>query len=171
MDAKAHIYRNEHDLADGLKKIRELKVSIWKHVDDKAKEYNTNFINVIELDSMFRTAEVVLIGALNRHETRGAHTMMEYPKRDDIKFLKHTLAYYTNTCDDNYGYPKMEWFPVTFTHYAPVERDTINVNRTPSKKVRKDILYRKSLIGCGWITILLKSAENKIRIYGIAMLF
>jgi succinate dehydrogenase / fumarate reductase, flavoprotein subunit len=122
MDAKAHVYRNEHDLADGLKKIRELKVSIWKHVDDKAKEYNTNFINVMELDSMFRTAEVVLIGALNRHETRGAHAMMEYPKRDDIKFLKHTLAYYTNTCDDNYGYPKMEWFPVTFTHYAPVER-------------------------------------------------
>jgi succinate dehydrogenase / fumarate reductase flavoprotein subunit len=76
----------------------------------------------MELDSMFRTAEVVLMGALNRHETRGAHAMMEYPKRDDINFLKHTLAYYTNTRDDNGGCPKFEWFPVTFTHYAPVER-------------------------------------------------
>jgi succinate dehydrogenase / fumarate reductase flavoprotein subunit len=122
MDSKAHVYRNEHDLDDGLKKIRELKVSTWKHVDDQAKEYNTNFINVMELDSMFRTAEVVLMGALNRHETRGAHAMMEYPKRDDINFLKHTLAYYTNTYDNNSGCPMMEWFPVTFTHYAPVER-------------------------------------------------
>ena len=122
MDAKAHVYRNEHGLADGLKKIRELKVSSWKHVDDQAREYNTNFINVMEVDSMIRTAEVVLMGALNRHETRGAHAMMEYPRRNDINFLKHTLAYYTDTHDNNGGCPKFEWFPVTFTHYAPVER-------------------------------------------------
>jgi succinate dehydrogenase / fumarate reductase flavoprotein subunit len=118
MDAKAHVYRNEKDLAEGLKKVRELKRATWKHVDDQAKEYNTNFINVMELDSMLRTAEVVLMGALNRHETRGAHAMMEYPKRDDINFLKHTLAYYTGCAAD----PKIQWFPVTFTHYAPVER-------------------------------------------------
>lgn len=46
---------------------------------------------------MFRTAEVVLMEALNRHETRGAHAMMEYPGRNDINFLKHTLAYYRHS--------------------------------------------------------------------------
>jgi succinate dehydrogenase / fumarate reductase flavoprotein subunit len=120
MDAKAHVFRNEKDLADGLKKIRELKKVTWKHVDDQEKEYNTNFINVMELDSMIRIAEVVLMGALNRHETRGAHAMMEYPNRDDINFLKHTLAYYQSSSDRQQ--PKQEWFPVTFTRYAPVER-------------------------------------------------
>jgi succinate dehydrogenase / fumarate reductase flavoprotein subunit len=120
MDAKAHVFRNENGLADGLKKIRELKKATWKHVDDQEKEYNTNFINVMELDSMIRTAEVVLVGALNRHETRGAHARTDYPNRDDINFLKHTLAYYKISDADDV--PMIKWFPVTFTRYAPVER-------------------------------------------------
>ena len=46
------MYRNERDLVDGLKRIRQLRKQSWKHVDDKAKEFNTNFENVMELDSM-----------------------------------------------------------------------------------------------------------------------
>ncbi len=117
MDDKAYVFRNEQALADALKKTRELKASMWKHVDDRAKEYNTNFINVMEIDSMLRTAEVVLVGALNRKESRGAHSRTDYPVRDDVNFLKHTLAYFTGN-----GAPKMAWHPVTFTRYAPVER-------------------------------------------------
>jgi succinate dehydrogenase / fumarate reductase flavoprotein subunit len=117
MDAKAYVFRNEHGLTEALHKVRELKAAMWKHVDDKAKEYNTNFTNVMEIDSMLRTAEVVLVGALNRKESRGAHSRTDYPTRDDANFLKHTLAYYTG----NSG-PKMTWYPVTFTRYAPVER-------------------------------------------------
>jgi succinate dehydrogenase / fumarate reductase flavoprotein subunit len=90
---------------------------MWKHVDDKAKEYNTNFVNVMETDSMLRTAEVVLMGALNRKESRGAHSRTDYPNRDDTNFLNHTLAYHTPD-----GSPRMVWHPVTFTRYAPVER-------------------------------------------------
>lgn len=117
MDEKAYVYRNENDLIDGLKKIRSLKSLSWKHVDDQAKEYNTNFTNVMELDSMLRVAEVVLLGAINRRESRGAHSRIDYPNRDDNNFLKHTLAYYAG---DNE--PRMEWHPVIFTRYAPVER-------------------------------------------------
>lgn len=117
MDEKAYVYRNENDLIDGLKKIRSLKSLSWKHVDDQAKEYNTNFTNVMELDSMLRVAEVVLLGAINRRESRGAHSRIDYPYRDDNNFLKHTLAYYAG---DNE--PRMEWHPVIFTRYAPVER-------------------------------------------------
>ena len=116
MDDKAYVFRTEQGLSEALKKIRELKASMWKHVDDKAKEYNTNFINVMEIDSMLRTAEVVLVGALNRKESRGAHARTDYPNRDDINFLNHTLAYHTPEG------PKMAWHPVTFTRYAPVER-------------------------------------------------
>ncbi len=116
MNEKAYVYRNETDLVAGLKKIRELKAQTWKHVDDKAKEYNTNFSNVMELDSMFRVAEIVLIGAINRKESRGAHARTDYTKRDDTNFLHHTLAYY----DPNE--PIMKTYPVTITKYQPVER-------------------------------------------------
>ncbi|HEY6536606.1 MAG TPA: FAD-binding protein, partial [Candidatus Nitrosocosmicus sp.] len=117
MDEKAYVYRTETDLIDGLKKIKYLKSLYWKHVDDKAEEYNTNFLNVMEIDSMLRVAEVVLLGALNRRESRGAHSRIDYKTRDDYNFLKHTLAYY------NYdGEPNMSWHPVIFTRYVPAER-------------------------------------------------
>jgi len=116
LNDKAYVFRNETDLVDGLKKVRELKKQSWKHVDDKAKEYNTNFANVMELDSMFRVAEVLLIGAINRKESRGAHSRTDYPKRDDANFLHHTLAYYDPI------EPIMKKHPVTITKYQPVER-------------------------------------------------
>ena len=115
MDVNASVFRDEEGLKDGLRKINTLKGSSWKHVDDKAREYNTNFINVMEVDSMLRIAEVVLIGALTRQETRGAHARTDYPKRDDENFLKHTLVYYGRE-------PKITWHPVTITRYVPMER-------------------------------------------------
>lgn len=116
MNDKAYVYRTESDLVEGLKKLREIRTRTWKHVDDKASEYNTNFSNVMELDSMFRVAEVVLIGAINRRESRGAHSRLDYPNRDDANFLHHTLAYYDPK------EPLMKKHPVTITRYQPVER-------------------------------------------------
>jgi len=116
LNDKAYVYRNQTDLVEGLKRVRELKTMTWKHVDDQAKEYNTNFSNVMELDSMFRVAEVVLMGAINRKESRGSHARTDFPKRDDKKFLHHTLAYY------DHEEPIMKKHPVTITNYKPVER-------------------------------------------------
>ncbi|HET7148695.1 MAG TPA: succinate dehydrogenase/fumarate reductase flavoprotein subunit [Candidatus Nitrosopolaris sp.] len=115
MDARAYVFRDEEGMKEGLKKLTALKTSSWKHVDDKAQEYNTNFINVMEIDSMLRIAEIVLVGGLSRQESRGAHARTDYPRRDDVNFLKHTLAYYGDQ-------PKINWAPVTITRYAPMER-------------------------------------------------
>lgn len=116
MDKNAYVFRSEEGLTEGLKKARELSKFAWNHVDDKAKEYNTNFVNVMELDSILRVSEIILMGALNRKESRGAHSRTDYPNRDDTNFLKHTLAYY------NKAKPCLAWHPVKFTRYAPVER-------------------------------------------------
>ena len=116
LNEKAYVYRDGQGLADGLRAVRQLREQSWKHVDDKASEYNTNFVNVMEIDSMFRVAEIVLLGAINRTESRGAHARTDYPKRDDKNFLHHTLAYY-----DIQG-PIMKTHPVTITKYKPVER-------------------------------------------------
>src|SRR2546428_692509 len=110
MNEKAYVFRNERDLAEGLKKVRELRQKSWKHVDDKANEYNTNFTNVMELDSMFRVAEVILVGAIERKESRGAHARTDYPDRNDKNFLHHTLAYYDTK------EPILKTHPVTITN-------------------------------------------------------
>jgi succinate dehydrogenase / fumarate reductase flavoprotein subunit len=78
----------------------------------------------MELDSMLRVAEVVLMGAYNRRESRGAHARTDYQSRDDINFLKHTLAYFPTAEGGRTAevQPRMAWHPVTFTRYAPMER-------------------------------------------------
>ncbi len=116
MDDNAYVFRDDESLGKGIRRISELKSTTWKHVDDHAKEYNTNFCNVMETDSMFRIAEAVLLGAYNRRESRGAHARTDYPKRDDLNFLKHTVLHYSEM------QPSLTWYPVTLTRYAPVER-------------------------------------------------
>lgn len=116
MTEKAYVYRTHDELVEGLKILRNLQSQTWKHVDDSAKEYNTNFVNVMELDSMFRAAETILVGAINRKESRGAHARIDYPNRDDDSFLHHTLAYMGS------DKPIMRTHPVTITKYEPVER-------------------------------------------------
>jgi len=116
MDRYAYVYRSGEGLEAGLKELRELRSRAYRHVDDQAKEYNTNFVNVLELDAMFDMAEIVLAGGLARNESRGAHSRVDFPKRDDPNWLKHTLAYWAPQG------PRFEYAPVTITKYTPAER-------------------------------------------------
>jgi succinate dehydrogenase flavoprotein subunit len=116
MDDHAYVYRDGPGLSEGLQKCRSLHKTSFRHVDDQAKEYNSNFINVLELESMFELSEIVLAGGLARTESRGAHSRTDYPKRDDANWLKHTLAYYASDG------PRFEYAPVTITKYQPTER-------------------------------------------------
>ena len=100
-----------------MKELRELRKSSWRHVDDQTREYNTNLVNVLELEAMFDIAEVVLVGGLVRTESRGAHARLDHPNRNDNDWLKHTLAYF-----DPNGHPKLEYSPVTITKYTPTPR-------------------------------------------------
>jgi succinate dehydrogenase / fumarate reductase flavoprotein subunit len=117
MDKYAYVYRTGEGLGAGLRDLRALHKRAYRHVDDQAKEYNTNFTNVLELEAMFEIAEIVLAGGLARTESRGAHARLDYPKRDDPNWLKHTLAYYELD-----GPPRLEYAPVTITKYTPTER-------------------------------------------------
>ncbi|MCS7125550.1 MAG: succinate dehydrogenase/fumarate reductase flavoprotein subunit [Aigarchaeota archaeon] len=117
MSQYAYVFRDGKGLEEGLRKIRELKRRFnTGRVDDKSKEFNQNFINVLELDSMLEVAEVILVSALARTESRGAHYRLDYPKRDDVNWLKHTLAYRTLEG------PRLEYMPVKITKWEPKER-------------------------------------------------
>jgi succinate dehydrogenase / fumarate reductase flavoprotein subunit len=116
MDDYAYVYRTGDGLSKGLSELRELHKKTYRHVDDQAKEYNTNFVNVLELEAMFDIAEVVLAGGLARTESRGAHSRTDYPNRNDADWLKHTLAYHT------VDGPRLAYAPVAITKYTPTER-------------------------------------------------
>jgi succinate dehydrogenase / fumarate reductase flavoprotein subunit len=116
MDEHANVYRTEQGLGQALKTVRTLKQRAYQHVEDKSREFNMNFINVLELQSMLDVAEVVLAGAYARTESRGAHFRLDFPKRDDEHWLKHTLAY--KTSDGT----RLDYSAVTITRYQPKER-------------------------------------------------
>ncbi len=111
------VFRSEDKMRKGIKKIKELKER-YKNVsiEDKSKAFNTDLTFAIEVGYMLDLAEIVAIGALNRKESRGAHYRMDYPRRDDANWLKHTLAYYTKDG------PRFDYIPVTITKWQPVER-------------------------------------------------
>lgn len=113
----AYVFRDGKGLKEGLKKIRELRKRFGTgRVADKDKEFNQNLIHVLEIDAMLEVAEVVFTSALARTESRGAHYRFDYPERDDVNWLKHTLAYRTPEG------PRLEYIPVKITKWPPKER-------------------------------------------------
>jgi len=111
------IYRTGAIMESAIDKILELKER-FKHVrvSDTGKIFNTELLNAWELGNMLDIAELVAICALNRTESRGGHTREDYPERDDVNWLKHTLA-----CKEN-GRIKIEYKPVVITKYQPKAR-------------------------------------------------
>jgi succinate dehydrogenase / fumarate reductase flavoprotein subunit len=117
MNEKAWIYRKGDDLQSALKEIRGLRKRFRNiKVKDGGKQFNTGFLNALQLDYMLELAEVTVASALPRTESRGAHSRIDFPKRDDQNWLKHTLAYCT--ADG----PRLEYAPVTITKWSPVAR-------------------------------------------------
>ena len=60
---------------------------------DKSATYNTNLVEFIEFGNMVELAEVVLVSAISRKESRGAHFRSDAPQRDDTRFGAHTIAW------------------------------------------------------------------------------
>jgi len=116
MERRCHIFRDEANLLEGLREIKALRERLFTGIADTSRIYNTNLINVLEIESMLEVSEVIITSALNRKESRGAHARTDYPKRDDTNFLKHTLAFHT------VDGPRLEYISPTITEYMPTER-------------------------------------------------
>jgi succinate dehydrogenase / fumarate reductase flavoprotein subunit len=117
MNEKAWIYRTGDQLESGLREIRQLKQEFKNiKVEDKSRPFNTGMLNALQLDFMLDLAEVTMVSALPRAESRGAHSRTDYLKRDDQNWLKHTLAYCTKDG------PRLEYGPVTVSRWQPVAR-------------------------------------------------
>jgi succinate dehydrogenase / fumarate reductase flavoprotein subunit len=118
MDLNAQVYRTEatlkqakHDVAG----LRERYANVA--IGDKGRRYNLDLLEAIELGFLIDLAEVLIEGALARNESRGGHAREDYPNRDDVNFMRHTMAYRQ---DD--GDIRLDYKPVVVTRYQPMER-------------------------------------------------
>jgi len=118
MENGAGIYRTHSSLAEAAAKLRELQERFPSiTLDDRSRTFNTELTAAVELGFMLDVGEAIVQSALHRTESRGAHQRTDYPKRDDEKFLAHTLIY-RNADGSTHG----DYLPVTITRWPPGER-------------------------------------------------
>jgi succinate dehydrogenase / fumarate reductase flavoprotein subunit len=94
MDTHASVIRSEESLAQAADDIRVLKER-YRHVavSDPDRRYNTDLTEAVELGFLLDVADVIVASAASRRESRGAHFRSDYPARDDLGFLHHTIAH------------------------------------------------------------------------------
>ncbi|MEM9927214.1 MAG: succinate dehydrogenase/fumarate reductase flavoprotein subunit [Cyanobacteria bacterium P01_D01_bin.50] len=111
------VFRSEELMKQGLEKVQEIQNKYSQiYLDDKGSCWNTELIEALELRNLMIVGEMIMTSAFNRQESRGAHCREDYTERDDDKYLKHTLAYYSAAGID------IQYRPVSITMFEPKER-------------------------------------------------
>ncbi|MFD5948531.1 succinate dehydrogenase flavoprotein subunit [Streptomyces collinus] len=122
MDANVMVFRTEQTIKTAVEKIAELRER-YKNVSiqDKGKRFNTDLLEAVELGNLLDLAEVMAVSALARKESRGGHYREDYPNRDDVNFMRHTMAYREVGADGSETV-RLDYKPVVQTRYQPMER-------------------------------------------------
>ena len=122
MDMNAQVYRTEATLKQALSDVQELRRRYQNvSIQDKGYRYNTDLLEAIELGFLLDLAEIVVVGALARKESRGGHAREDYQTRDDVNFMRHTMAYAQPQADGDVAVV-LDYKPVVVTRYQPMER-------------------------------------------------
>ena len=94
MQSKCAVFRTEKTLKEGVEEIRKTYDGLGSlSVKDKSLIFNTDLVETLEFDNLIRQAVATVDSAYHRKESRGAHAREDFPKRDDQKFMQHTLAW------------------------------------------------------------------------------
>jgi succinate dehydrogenase / fumarate reductase flavoprotein subunit len=117
MMEKVGIYRTKNAMRDAVSTLQELRERYKKvRTQDKSKNYNTDLIEILELGNLLDLAYITAVCALNRRESRGAHSREDFPERDDDGWLKHTLAWLEG------NRVHIDYRPVDITQWKPKPR-------------------------------------------------
>jgi len=126
-----HIFRTGKSLEQGVAKLQELyKRSLKIGIRSSGQGANPELAQAIRMPGMVRTALCVAYGALTRTESRGSHFREDYPKRDDVNWLKRTLAYWKEGAD----LPTLEYEPVACPILPPGDRGYGEASAGPKGK-------------------------------------
>ncbi len=111
------VFRTEDSMSKALRVVKELQERYKEiSIQDKSQQFNTEFMEAVELGYLLDFVEPIIVGGLARKESRGAHFRKDFPQRDDKNWLKHTLAWKTEE-GIRLGYK-----PVVITRFPPEER-------------------------------------------------
>ena len=111
------VYRNQAGMESALDTVRQLRERYQSvYVPDKGKTWNTNLVFTLELGFMLDCAEAITLSAIERKESRGAHTREDFPERDDENWLRHILVRQT---EDG---PALDYQSVVVTQWEPQVR-------------------------------------------------
>jgi succinate dehydrogenase/fumarate reductase flavoprotein subunit len=117
MQEKVGVFRNEEELREAKAVVTDLRQQFKNVVvTDKGRTFNQSLIHTIETGFLLDLADTMVTGAIERTESRGAHSRTDYPERDDENWMKHTLAYLE---DDEI---RLDYSEVTVTKYQPQVR-------------------------------------------------
>ena len=130
MDLNAAVFRTEATLKEALDAVRLLKERYARvGIQDKGHRYNTDLLEAVELGFLLDLAEVLVVSARARNESRGGHFREDYPHRDDVNFMRHTMAYRHAGIDADASAQevaeteiRLDYKPVVMTRYQPMER-------------------------------------------------
>jgi succinate dehydrogenase / fumarate reductase flavoprotein subunit len=112
------VYRDAAGLERARFKVAELRARYEKvSVDDKGRTFNTDLLEAREVGYLLDCAETTVAACINRTESRGAHSREDFPERDDVNFLSHSLA--SKGAD---GSIALDYKPVTITKFQPKPR-------------------------------------------------
>jgi succinate dehydrogenase / fumarate reductase flavoprotein subunit len=111
------VFRQEEHMQEGVKQLAELRGRIGEaHLVDKSGAFNTARVEALELDNLMEVAEATAIAALERKESRGAHSRYDYPDRDDANWLKHSMYFPT---EKRVGKRDVNFKPKTVDTFEP----------------------------------------------------
>jgi len=120
MEQHCGVFRTQEVLDQGVVKVLKLRERLQNaRLRDHSKVFNTARIEAFETENLMEVALATVVSAAARHESRGAHSRVDYPERDDLQWLKHSL--YSRDAQ-RLDYKPVRMKPLTVDSFPPKKR-------------------------------------------------